>query len=96
MAGKKGMKHYSSELREEVKAEYAKGHSVKGLSRKYGISRYAIQGWCGLRPEVNARQNAPKRRGRPRQRPLTSEERIKELEREVTLLRSFLYAAGRR
>ena len=41
----------------------------------------------------------PKRKGRPRTRPLTTQEemslRIKELEREVSLLRSFLHAAGR-
>jgi transposase len=41
----------------------------------------------------------PKRIGRPRSRPLTGQEdlekRIKELEREVDLYRSFLQAAGR-
>ena len=94
MAGKKGMKHYPAEVREKVKAEYEAGGTVKGLSCKYGISRYAIRTWCGL-VKGKGILAAPKRRGRPHKRFLAPEKRIKELEREVALLRPFLQAAGR-
>lgn len=98
MSGKKGMKHYPKRIKAEIVAEYKKGESVHGLSRRYGISRYAIQAWCGLRKEHE--QHIPKRRGRPRTKPREPmEDIIKEntqLKMEVELLRSFLQAAGRR
>ena len=56
MAGKKGMKHYPEELKERVRLEYEAGESMHALSRKYGVSRYSVESWCGKRPEVNIRQ----------------------------------------
>ena len=98
MAGKKGMKHYPPRIKAEVAERHRKGESVKALSRQYGISRWAIRTWCGLtsKPALTV----PKRRGRPRTKPITNQEdmalEIRRLKMEVELLRSFLQAAGRR
>jgi len=98
MAGKKGAKHYPLEVRAKVVSEYLDGASVHSLSRKHKISRFAIRTWCGL---VKGKGSliAPTHRDCP-QKTLRKHEqkldvRIKELEREVELLRSFLHAAGR-
>lgn len=98
MSGKKGMKHYEAGFKADVVHKYRQGESVYALSRKYGVSRYAIQCWCGLRKEYEPL--LPKQqRGRPRVRPITQhhemEKRIKQLEMEVELYKSFLQAAGR-
>lgn len=92
MAGKKGMKHYPEELKERVRIEYEAGESMHALSRKYGVSRYSVESWCGKRPEVNLRQAAPLKRGRPGGE-MTAEDyerKIKRLEMENELLRDFL------
>ena len=98
MSGKKGMKHYPAEVREKIRDEHEKGSSVNSLSRKYAISRAAIQAWCGLSKAKEVLTD-PKRRGRPRKTPIDRyrelELRVRELEREVELYKSFLHAAGR-
>lgn len=98
MAGKKGMKQYPAAMREKLREEYKGGGTVRGLSRKYGISRWAIQTWCGL-AKGKEEQATPKRRGRPRKNPMDKQRelelRVRELEREVELYKSFLRAAGR-
>ena len=66
MSGKKGMVHYSGEMKEQVRKEIVAGKSQREVSRKYGISRYTIQSWCGLRPETKLRQIATFPKGRPR------------------------------
>lgn len=43
MSGKKGMKKYPIEVRENVVARIRAGESQQALSREYGISRWAIQ-----------------------------------------------------
>lgn len=98
MSGKKGMRQYPTDFRVKIVEEYKNGNSVKSLSKRYNVSRWAIQNWCGLVKEKEI-FCIPKRRGRP---PKTKkpeahemEMRIKALEREVELLRSFLHAAGR-
>ena len=79
--------------------------------REEGKSKREIANALGLRQEqikeflkqYNRRQRADiteqRKKGRPRKRPITASEemalRIKELEREVALLRSFLHIAGR-
>jgi transposase-like protein len=98
MSGNKGMKHYPVSFKAKVVERYHEGESVKSLSRQLRVSRYAIQSWSGLRKEsIPTAQKM--RRGRPRTRPITTPHdmalRIKELEREVELYRSFLQAAGR-
>lgn len=57
MSGKKGMKKYPVEIREEVVSRIRAGESQYTLSREYGISRWAIQ--CWLKELV-----PPKTRGR--------------------------------
>jgi len=98
MAGIKGMRHYPPAIKAEVIERHREGESVHALSREYGISRWAIRCWCGLTNELI--QSVPKKRGRPRTRPVTSQKamelEIKQLQMEVELLRSFLQAAGRR
>ena len=91
-SGKKGMVHYSGEMKEQVRKEIVAGKSQREVSRKYGISRYTIQSWCGLRPETKLRQIAPLPKGRPR-KTQTLEDYQKEnkrLKMENQLLRDFL------
>ena len=96
MAGKKGMVHYGAEVKEAVRREHASGASAIWLSKKYGVSRYSIQSWCGLRGEVELRHAAPMPKGRPRKTPEDQEQRIRRLEMENELLRNFLSVVGRR
>ena len=90
MGNRKGQKHYPEHIRQIIVAEQRKGKSVCSLSAKYGVSRYTIQSWCGLRPEVNRRQMAPLKRGRPTNKPEDLEKKAKRLEMENELLRNFL------
>ena len=90
MAGRKGMKHYPESFKLQIKQEYDAGAPMKSLHRKYGISVYSIESWCGLRPEVNRRQVAPLKRGRPTSKPEDLEKKVKRLEMENELLRNFL------
>ena len=94
MAGQKGMRQYPEAMRELIRQEYESGASINGLSKKYNISRWSIYCLCGLTKDKDPM--SIKRKGRPHKSPPSSEERIKELERENDLLRSFLAAAGRR
>lgn len=90
------MKHCSAAIKQQVLNEHQQGASIRELSLKYGASRYSIASWCGLRKEVELRHAAPLRRGRPKQQPQNLEQRIKRLEMENELLRSFLSAVGRK
>ena len=90
MAGRKGMKHYPESFKLQIKEEHDAGVSMRTLKKKYGVSIYSIESWCGLRPEVNRRQIAPLKRGRPTNRPEELEQKVKRLEMENELLRNFL------
>ena len=91
MGNRKGQKHYPERIKRIIIAEQKEGESVCSLSKKYGVSRYTIQSWCGLRPEVNRRQMTPLKRGRPSKRnPENLTNRVKRLEMENELLRNFL------
>ena len=59
MGNRKGQKNYPPRIKEIIREEYLQGVSQRELNRKYGVSRYTIQAWCGLRGEVNRRQIAP-------------------------------------
>ena len=96
MGNRKGQKHYSEHIKQIIVAEQRKGKSVRSLSAKYGVSRYTIQSWCGLRPEVNRRQITPSRRGRPTNKPEDLEKKVKRLEMENELLRNFLQELERK
>ena len=91
MANRKGVKHYPESFKMQVKQEYEAGASMMSLHRKYGISVYSVESWCGHRPEVNRRQMTPLKRGRPSKRnPEDLTNRVKRLEMENELLRNFL------
>ena len=96
MGNRKGQKHYPEHIKQIIVAEQRKGKSVRSLSAKYGVSRYTIQSWCGLRPEVNRRQITPSRRGRPTNKPEDIEKKVKRLEMENELLRNFLQELERK
>jgi transposase len=96
MSGKKGMLRYSEEIKQKIRWEHEKGASIKGLSRKYDISRGAIHSWCGLSKTVEMWHAAPLPKGRPRKQQESQEQIIKRLRIENELLRNFLSAVGRR
>ena len=89
MSGKKGMKKYPIEIREEVVMRIHAGDSQCALSREYGISRYAIQSWL-KEPSI------PKQRGRKPAKTLQEYKyENKRLKMEVELLRDFLQSTER-
>ena len=96
MSGKKGILHYSEEIKLKIRREHEKGASIRGLSHKYGISRWSIHSWCGLSKTVEMRHAAPLRKGRPRKQPESQEQIIRRLRMENDLLKNFLSVVGRR
>jgi len=96
MAGRKGMQHYTEEMKKQIKQEYEKGNSINGLSKKYGISRWSIHCWCGLSEKTNIKQSSPLPKGRPRKDTENQEQLIRRLKMENKLLRNFLSAVGRK
>lgn len=98
MSGREGMKQYPEEFKEEVRRQIAKGRSQAEISREYGISRYSIQSWCGLRPETKLRQIAPLPKGRPKVNKTIEDykQENKRLRMENKLLRDFLQFTGRK
>ena len=98
MSGKKGMKHYSEAVKEEVRRRREAGESMCSISREMGVSRYAVQSWCGLRPETRLRQIAPLPKGRPKAIKTIEdyEKENRRLKMEVELMRDFLQSAGRK
>ena len=97
MSGKKGMKRYPEEIKEEIRERIKTGSSQKELSQEYGISRYSIQSWCGKRPETVLRQKAPLTKGRAKKNKTIKdyEKENKRLKMEVELLRDFLSLTGK-
>lgn len=77
-----------------------KGRTRQEIADALGFEKVQIKNWINRynRREVKI-PISPKRKGRPRKYPLNEHDamalRIKELEREVELYRSFLQAAGR-
>lgn len=92
MSGRKGMKQYPAAIKEEVRKQIAAGRSQNEISREYGISRYSIQSWCGLRPETQPRKIAPLLKGRPKANKTIEdyEKENRRLKMENELLRDFL------
>ena len=94
MSGKKGMKKYPESIRNEIRQKWENGQSVCSLSKKYGISRWAIQTWCGLNKE---HEQIPKSRGR---KPAVTLQEYKyenkRLKMENELLRDFLSLTERK
>lgn len=98
MSGRKGMKHYSEAVKEEVRRRRDEGESINSISREIGVSRYTVQSWCGLRPETQLRQLAPLPKGRPKATKTIEayEKENKRLKMEVELMRDFLQSVGRK
>lgn len=96
MGNRKGQKQYSESIKEQIRKEYKEGASQLSLNKKYGISRYTIQSWCGLRSEVNLRKIAALKKGRPTNKPEDLEKKVKRLEMENELLRNFLQELERK
>ena len=90
IANKNGQKEYRERIKQIIVAEQREEKSIKSLSVKYGASRYTIQSWCGLRPEVNIRQISPLKRGRPTNKPEDLEKKVNRIEMENELLQNFL------
>ena len=86
----KGLKDYSSELKEKVRKERKAGFSLRQIAKKYNISVYSVGAWCGEVSRVNIRTQMPLKRGRPTNKPEDLEKRVKRLEMENELLRNFL------
>ena len=76
------------------------GRTRQEIADALGLEMVQIKNWIN---RYNRRQSKvlepPKKKGRPRKKPMSEQHamelRIKELEREVDLYRSFLQAAGR-
>ena len=98
MSGKKGMKHYSETVKEEVRRRRNEGESINTISREIGVSRYTVQSWCGLRPETRLRQLAPLPKGRPKTTKTIEDyqKENKRLKMEVELMRDFLRSTERK
>ena len=94
-------RQYGETILEKVLELKAAGHTHREIGEQLGYTKVQIK---KLVERYNKRRRKgtptiPQRRGRPCTRPMTSlkekEIRIKQLEREVELYRSFLQAAGR-
>ena len=98
MSGRKGMKHYPVCVKQEVVERIRAGESQNQLSREFGISRYSIQSWCGLRPETKLRQLAPLPKGRPKKEKTIDDykKENKRLKMENELMRDFLQSTERK
>ena len=94
------MKQYPERIKEIVREEIRQGKSQREISREYGVSRYTVQSWCGLRPETKIRQIAPLPRGRKKaEEGKTIEDYRAEnrrLKMENELMRDFLSLTGRK
>ena len=95
-------KHFTTGEKARIEELNKQGCTHRAIGEQLGYSRMQIKEYfhrLHRKERAGARLEPPKRKGRPRKTPLTQERekelRIKELEREVALLRSFLQAAGR-
>ena len=70
----------------QIREEYESGSSMKSLSQKYCVSFYSVESWCGLRPEVNRRQQFSIKRRRPRTKEENSEVRFVQRSEKVEVI----------
>lgn len=96
-------KHFTAEEKATIEQLSREGYSHREIGEQLGYSRMQIKEYVhrlNKKARAGANRELPKRRGRPRKTTLTPQKeyelRIRGLEREVELLRSFLHAAGRR
>lgn len=104
MAGKKGIKHFSNAIIAEVIQMKMEGKTNKEISDYYDFKDKRVIKNLINRYNRKQRQSQsgvlPRKKGRPRKssqsNEATKDERIRQLEMENDLLRSFLFEAGRR
>ena len=96
-------KHFTSWEKAEMERLNKEGCSHREVGEYLGYTRMQIKEYfhrLKKKAQTGTDLTSPRIKGRPRKTPLTTERekelRIKELEREVDLLWSFLHAAGRR
>lgn len=58
------MKRHPASMKDEIREQLAAGRSQREISQEYGLSRYRIQSWGGLRAETKLRkiQDSPRHR----------------------------------
>ena len=96
-------KHLTAWERGEIERMNKEGKTHRAIGEELGYSRSQIKEYFHRlykKERAGKSMEMPKRKGRPRKNSITAQRenelRIKELERENQLLRSFLHAAGRR
>jgi len=93
-------KHFGKEIMPKVLELKKQGYSRQMIEDELGYTKKQIKDLLYRQRKIKSGIiSIPKKRGRPRERPLSTEEeyqqRIKQLEMENDPLRSFLQAAGR-
>jgi transposase-like protein len=102
MAGKKGMKRYSTEIkREAIRMRQEKGMTNREIMEHLGIvSERRLRLWCEKYRNEGQLGLELKPKGRPRKIARTEQEEmeyeLRRLRMENELLRNFLYEAERR
>lgn len=96
-------KHFTEYEKEKIEHLNGEGLTHREIGEEMGYSRMQIKEYfhrLHKKERASVIADAPKPKGRPRKTPLTlqraQELRIKELEREVEILRTFLHAVGRK
>jgi transposase-like protein len=83
----------------EILALREEGQTRQEIADELGLTKAQIMEWVKRynRRQKNEKEGRlPRKKGRPRTRPLTAEEELKQLRMENELLRDFLQLAGRR
>ncbi len=93
-------KHFGKAIIEQVLQMKEQGLTHRTIGEEFGLTMIQVKRLVKRHNRKKRTSTAvPKRRGRPKQQPLKTEqdyiERIKQLEMEVELYRSFLQVAGR-
>ena len=104
MSGKKGMKHFSEVIINEVNQMISDGKTQREIAEYFGLKDKFVIKWLLYRDRKKDKHIAagiiPRTIGRPRKSGFTIEQgkdnEIKRLKMEVELLRSFLQIAGRK
>lgn len=103
MAGKKGMKHYPTSIKEQAVRMHLEEHkSTTEIMKILGINdKWRIDKWCRRYRKYGVFDlPSAKPKGRPRKYDFTPQQQleyeVKRLKMENELLRNFLYEAARR
>lgn len=92
-------KHFGEAIIEQVLAMKAQGMTHKAIGETFGLTKEQIKDLVKRYNRKKRNPTVPKPKGRPRKQPLSTEEelaqRVKRLEMEVELYRTFLQVAGR-